>query len=43
MWLEWKEEKCIQNFGEETLGKCPFRRLKRGWENNIKICDNPSS
>jgi len=31
------EERCVQFFGEETLGKDPFGRSRRRWENDIKI------
>jgi hypothetical protein len=30
-------DSCIQCFGQETCGKEPLGRLRRKWENNIKI------
>jgi hypothetical protein len=27
----------IQNFGEKYLGKQPLRRLRKRWEDNIKM------
>ena len=30
-------ERCIQGFGEESLGKRPLGRPKRGWKDNIII------
>jgi len=31
------EERCIEGFGRETLGKKPPGRLRRRWEDNIKM------
>ena len=30
------EEECIQNFGGNPEGKCPFTRPRHRWENNNK-------
>jgi hypothetical protein len=32
-----KEEMCIKSFGGETWGKETTRRIKRRWEDNIKM------
>jgi len=31
------EERCIQDFGGEPVGKRPLGRLRRRWHDNIKM------
>jgi hypothetical protein len=31
------QERCLQGFGGETLGKEPLGRPRRRWEDNIKM------
>jgi hypothetical protein len=31
------KDRCIQDFGRDTLGKEPFGRPRRRWEDNIKM------
>ena len=37
MWNVWGLEKFMQGFGGESEGKRPLGRLRRRWENSIKL------
>jgi hypothetical protein len=32
-----REERCVQGFGEKTLGNDPLQRSRRRWKNDIKM------
>jgi len=31
------DDKCIQNFDGKPEGKCPLARIRRSWEDHIKL------
>jgi hypothetical protein len=37
MWHIWQRGDCVQDFGGETERKKTLGRLRRGWEDNIKM------